>query len=230
MLKKVLLIFISAITLGCNYKSEPLVQKQWELYRDSASIISHNDSKVLKLFNIAMSDKNLTSKTSSFDKATKKVFDEMHYASLYDYMIDGDENVEELIHIVFMIIITGFEYMEYTDWKNLSNPAEMRWRVNRQFKKYDSSLTKEEVALINNELKFFLKTDYSYKKHIDATNTMVSLVEKITRTRGLEVLWFQNNSDSYHFSIVKPNVFKALNNKVLMGDCSFNIPYFKLDM
>lgn len=203
----------------------------WIVYEKAALMISNQSAKVQELFDIAKVDQHLISENSTFDKAIKKSVDEIYYVTVFDYNIDEESQYDKLISVVFMIILQGFEYMHIKDWKSLSDDEEMVWSINALLKQNKQiQLSKKEKETIHQRMLHYFKGEYSIKKQIDATNEMVELLEEFVKSRGLHLLWFQNESDSYGMFIVKSEVYKALNGKKLDDSCSFSIPHFTLDM
>lgn len=203
----------------------------WKGYEEAAFMISKQSVKVQNLFDIAKTDKHLISKKSTFDKAFKKSVDEMHYMTVFDYDIDEKSQPEELIAVVFMLILEGLEYMHIKDWESFSDEDEMVWSINALLKQKEMPLlSKKDQETIHQKMLHYFNGEYDIKKQIDATNEMVSLLESFVKSKGLHLLWFQNESDSYGMFIVDSEVYKALNGKKLGSDCSFSIPHFTLDM
>lgn len=217
----IIVLFLNVSTLRAN----------WKFYEEFALMISNQSPKVKELFIIAKEDNHIISENSKFDKAVKNSMDSMHYASLFDYHIDEESDREEVITVVFMIVLKGLGYMYGKDWKMLSHSEEMLWSINALLKQNNATLlTQKEIKIVDQKISPYFKGDYNFKNQINATNDMVMLLENFVKNRGLNLLWFQNISDSYGMFIVKPDVYKALNGKKLGKGCSFSIPYFTLDM
>ena len=223
MYRKILILFVGMISLGYGSNG-------WKAYEEAALMISHQSPLVEKLFVIAQKDKNITAKHSTFDNAVRRNADKMSYSTLYDYAIDDKSEPSTVVSVVFMIIMEGLGYMRIEAWESLSNEEEILFSVNRLLKKNKSKLlSKNEEEEIHQKMMYYFKGNYDIKKQIDATNKMIEMIEMFVKKRALQLLWFQNNSDSYGMFIVEPKIYKALHNKVLDDSRRFSIPYFTME-
>jgi len=204
-------------------------EESWALIQRASTIISNDSQDVKKLLKMARHDKSLVKETSVFNKKTEIVFKKKGI-SFYDFVPFISEDPEELPYAAFKTIMLGFDFMSGTDWKDISDPENMVWLINTQFKsKKIKQLTQTEIMNIKSKVSAFLTEPYSFKKQVLATNKMIETINNLVTKRNYRVLWYLEVSDSHHFCIVKPEVYQQLNNTQLGFEHEFKVPKFTLD-
>jgi len=227
-LKKVIFIIIGVLILMTqNIMANNKKDSSWSIITKAALLLSNNDENVSSLILSAQKDKNLKLEESDFNKKALVYFEKKHT----DYnFIDDDTETEELPFCIFKTTMLGYGYMSYIDWKDINDPENMVWVVNNLLKTQKlKKLTKKEIATIENRVNPIKTEPYSIKKAIQANNEMIKVLDEIMLKRDYRVLWYIEISDSYSFFIVKPEIFKLLNNTKLDDEHEFKTPKFNLN-
>jgi len=226
-LNKVITVFIGIFifTTG-NTMASKNEDPSWTLVIQAASVISNNSKNVVALLESARKDNNIKTDDSVFNKEALKNFEKND--TYYDF-IEEDTDLEDIPFSVFKTTMIGYGYMSYIDWKDLSSSENMTWVLNELFKEVKlKNLNKTEIKKIDNSVNSILTEPYSIEKQILATNSMIKTIGEVVANRNFRVLWYVENSDSYSFFIVKPEVYQKLNNTKIGYDREFKEPKFSL--
>jgi len=227
-LTKVILIIIGILILIIgNVMVIHRDNSSWKVIIKTALLISNNDKNVSSLIESSKNDSNLKLNESNFNQKALAYFEKN--GSYYNF-IDEDTDAKEYPFCIFKTTMIGYEYMSYIDWKDISDPENMIWVVNNLLKTQKlKNLSRTEISTIENRVNPILAEPYSLKKAIQATNAMIEVLDEIMYKRDYRVLWYIEISDSYSFFIVKPEIFKLLNNTKLDDEHEFKTPKFNLN-
>jgi hypothetical protein len=108
------------------------------------------------------------------------------------------------------------------DWKTINNTEELPYIFNHALQANNLyELTPEEIKKIVNEESTSADFEEKAKK-------MIIILEAITSSRNMRILWIKGGGDYYEFFIVKPSVAESLDLIQLYEELVFSSPFYHL--
>lgn len=184
-----------------NLFSRNSSQARWSKCEAAAELITNKSPKVLEALAFGRKDKGIRNENSRF--ITKF---EAEFGDNYISWIDDDLEKGEIPAAVFKTVLVGYGYMAYLDWKEITDLEGMVFHFNQILEVLNlEKISNKNVLLLKDKLGKF----ENFRMN-ERNATLISSLESHVQSLGREVVWFDENGDSYAFFIVPPEAAEKL--------------------
>jgi len=202
-----------------NIKKHDLPKDTWDIVIEVARLIAGPNVEVHVI--------SFIEKVREIGKNENEEYVILNYAesvfgkNIVEWFGDDDLKYTDLPCAAFKTSLNSYGLMEYLDGKIIFDPEEMFFSLNRLLK----TLSLEEINIIEKQKidKNIITAGTDQNK---IANVILSEFDDIAKKRGYNVLWFDEDSDSYSYFIVKPDVYEKLQTMRLDENHKFYRPRF----
>ena len=182
----------------------------WHTVLDVSERLSKGNEKVRKAIIYAMRDRAITSELSQFRLVAEDEFQDR----LVDW-IDEDTLTDDIPAAVFKTVLHGYGYMAYMDWKNIADIEELISCYNNVSKTW-------RLPKIEGEDAQAIIADFrACHNQSQAVNIAIDALNQFAQESHREILWFDEDGDSYAFFLTTQSNAAALAGQSLDGKHHF---------
>lgn len=204
-----LLFFLGSLYIS---KLDFRTNKIWINAFNTAIKLCRNDETITKAFRFAKNDSTILDEDSHFITEAKKEFGDDHIEWLAD-----DLSVADIPCAVFKTLMHGYCYMAYMDHKEMSDASQ-------PLRKFNKILPANGFESLSDEIiETDIKTINAIEDASTRTSNIIKQLDQYADQQGGKILWLNENSDSYAFFVVYPNIYMQLRNTRLDDNHHFEM-------